>query len=432
MKKLLFCLLTIQVVLMGQDVKYTMPEEIGEHEGTWLQWPHDYTYGTGWRDQVEDSWVEMTKALVEGERVHIIAYDQREENHIQSQLVNSGVDMSKVDFFQYKTNDFWVRDNGPIFVYDQDDNLRILDWGFNGWGGDADYNFCDQIPVLLSSDLSIPLVDVSKVVLEGGALEIDGKGTMMATRSSVTQADRNPNFTEQEIEEYFTTYLGLENFIWLDGKSGEDITDMHIDGFVKFHDSATLVTMSDADLEYWGVSAKDRNSLANARNKNGDPYRHVILPLTQQNVTTSWGKKLGYKGSYVNYYIANKVVLVPQYKDAQDPVAIQLLEELYPQRRVVGIDCRNMYAEGGMIHCVTQQQPVEKIALGNIHQKQSRVNTFPNPCKETVFFQLQTPSHEPVSIRVFDLQGRQVRESFYNHHRQPPQTTTGVIGGRSK
>jgi agmatine deiminase len=143
----------------------------------------------------------------------------------------------------------------------------------------------------------------------------------------------------------------------LEGKAGLEITDMHIDGFARFGNATTIVTMNEADLLDWQVPQADITTLYAAKNKAGTAYSLLKIPLTKNNVSTAYGKNLGYKGSYINYYIANTTVLVPNYNDPNDAVANNLIQNLYPTRTVVGIDVRNLYENGGMIHCVTQQQP---------------------------------------------------------------------------
>jgi len=332
-----------------------------QHEGTWLQWPHNFTYPPYHQDDNEPAFIAMVSALESGEKVHIIVYDANEKTHVQQVLTTANIPLINIDFYIHPNDDYWVRDNGPIFVYDANNDLTILDFGFNGWGGDTPFALDDLIPTLVASDLSLPVVDLSAMVLEGGAIEIDGHGSVMMTRSSVSAADRNPNLTETQIENYMTTYLGLTNFIWLDGQFGGnlDITDMHIDGFAKFIDSTIIVTMSNADLTYWGLSSQDIATLTSATNINGTPYTYVTLPLTQNDVSTSWGGSVNFKGSYVNYYVANTAVLVPVYNDPNDAPALSIIQTLYPSRTIVGIDCSNLFYEGGMVHCVTQQQPID-------------------------------------------------------------------------
>lgn len=349
-------------ILMADDnnsAQYTMPEEGAPHEGTWLQWPHQYQYGKTYRNRLDNTWVEMCKQLVSGENVHIIAYDEAEKTRITKLLEQAKVPMQHIDFYILPTDDVWVRDNVPIFVKDQKGATVIEDWGFNGWGKKADYASCDKIPSEVGKLKQIPVVNLNKKMInEGGAVELDGNGTLMATKSAILNSNRNPGMTQKEAEALFSQYLGVKHFIWLEGVPGLEITDMHIDGFARFGNKHTIVTMSPKDLLYWQVTQQDINTLYAARDAQGKPYTFVTLPLTKNDVTTEYGKNLGYKGSYVNYYLANGKVLVPTYNDPNDAVAIAKLQQLYPDRKVVGIDVRNLYENGGMIHCVTQQQPL--------------------------------------------------------------------------
>lgn len=354
------------MINMNLFSQFVMPEETIDHEGTWLQWPHQYEYELSYRNSLDAIWVAMTQALVGGEKVHIIAYDNTEKNRIISLLTAASIPLTNVDFYIFPTNDVWVRDNGPIFVYDTNGNLLIEDWGFNGWGGKYNYNLDNPIPTSISDSIGIPVVNLNSIMTcEGGAVELDGNGVLMACKSSIISQSpansvRNPGMTQSQAETILSQYLGISKFIWLDGNVGDpdDITDFHIDGFAKFLNSDTLVTMSNSDLVYWGASTADISTLYGASNINNIIYIKIYLPLTQNNVVTTLGKNLG-KGSYVNYYVANNVVLVPNYNDPNDAVANSIIQELYPNRKVVGIDVRNLYEKGGMIHCVTQQQPID-------------------------------------------------------------------------
>lgn len=338
-------------------VLYTMPEEAAPHEGTWLQWPHEYQYGKTYRNRLDATWVAMTRALVQAEKVHLVVYDQGEQERVTGLLQTARVPMANVDFRIIPTDDVWVRDNGPIFVKDRDGQLMIEDWGFNAWGGKADYSNCNRVPLNVANSLGLSLIDLDGTMInEGGSIEIDGHGVLMACKSSVLNQNRNPGMTQGQAEALFTKYLGATRFIWLEGKAGLDITDMHIDGFARFIDSTTIITMQEEDLDYWQVPERDIRTLYQARNKNEAPYKLVKVPLTRNEVVTTYDKHVG-KASYINYYIANNMVLVPNYNDPNDTVANQIIGELYPGRQVIGIDCRDLFANGGMIHCVTQQQP---------------------------------------------------------------------------
>jgi agmatine deiminase len=337
---------------------YVMPDETLEHEGTWLQWPHDKTYGADFRDGLDPTWVEMTRALVASENVHIVAYDATEQARIEALLEAEGVALDRVDFTLQPTDDVWIRDNGPIYVFDEDDNLAIEGWGFNGWGGKTPFELSREVPSVIAEQQGLDYIDLQDLMInEGGSVVMDGAGTLMATRSSILNDNRNPGMTQAQAEAHFEKYLGVENFIWLDGVAGQEITDMHIDGFATFAPGNKIVTLDDFSLADWGVADADIDTLFGATNASGEPYEFVFTPLTRDNVVTTWGQNLGYPGSYINYYVANTVVLVPNYNDPNDVIANALIQELYPDREVIGIDVRNLYAEGGMVHCVTQQQP---------------------------------------------------------------------------
>lgn len=343
-----------------EDILYRMPEESEEHEGTWLQWPHEHQYGFDYRNRLDDTWVLMTKELVGSEKVHLIVYDNTEEERVTNLLTNAGVELTNIDFKIYKTDDIWIRDNGPIYVRDKDGKLVIENWGFNGWGNDAKYENCNEIPKKIAADQNRTIIDISdEIISEGGSVEIDGHGTLMACKSSIINNNRNRGMSQADIEKLFTKYLGITNYIWLDGVAGLEITDMHIDGFARFGNSTTIVTMEQKDLLEWEVPQSDIDILYSATNKNETPYTYIKIPLTQNNVVTTYGKDLKYKGSYINYYIANTKILIPNYEDPNDELANQMIQDLYPNRTVVGIDVRNLYANGGMIHCVTQQQPID-------------------------------------------------------------------------
>lgn len=322
-------------------IRYTMPGEEAEHEGTWLQWPHKYTWGQDTPDRYDQIWIEMTQALHHGEKVHIVAYNEKEKSRITQLLRAAGVDLSQIDFLIEKTEDVWIRDNGPIFVRDENNNLLISNWEFNGWGGKHDFYYDNQIPSHVSHAIGVAKVDVD-MVLEGGAIEIDGAGTLMATRSAILNDNRNPGLTQAQAEAFFKHYLGVVHFIWLDGIAGEDITDYHIDGFARFAPGNVLLTHAKENM----FSPREYEVLSTAKNANGEWYTRVELPVA-----------INAEGSYMNYYVGNEVVLVPNYQEATDAEANAIIQELYSDREVIGIVVNELWKDGGAIHCVTQQQP---------------------------------------------------------------------------
>ena len=346
------------------QILYRMPDESEPHEGTWLQWPHQYQHGINYRNDLDATWVAMTSVLQATEKVHIIAYDATEQTRITALLNAASVPLTNINFTIHHTDDVWVRDNGPIYVRDAQGNLVIEDWGFNGWGGKFQSANCNAIPSLVGTDTGKTVVNLNSIMVnEGGSVELDGHGVLMATKSAIISQSpansvRNLGMSQAQAEANFTKYLGATKFIWLDGGfSAADVTDMHIDGIAKFVSGNKMVTMSNTDLSSWGLSSHDIATLNAASSASSQVYTKVILPLTQNNVTTQTGTTLGYKGSYINFYVANGKVLVPNYNDPNDSVANNIIAGLYPGRTVVGIDVRNLYANGGMVHCVTQQQP---------------------------------------------------------------------------
>lgn len=209
------------------------------------------------------------------------------------------------------------------------------------------------------------------MVNEGGSVETDGNGVLMACKSSVISQEkesiRNKGITQSEAENIFKKYYGVSKVIWLDGVTGLDVTDMHIDEFMKFINHNTMLTMKEEDLLELGLSESDVEKLYSATNAEGKEYKKVYIPATKNKMKTVYGKELEDKGSYVNYYVANGVVLVPNYGDTNDKIANEIVQKQYPDRKVIGIDVRNLYENGGMIHCVTQQQPAGKLLKENIN-----------------------------------------------------------------
>ncbi|MFC6260556.1 agmatine deiminase family protein [Levilactobacillus fujinensis] len=333
---------------------YYFPSETAKHEGTWLTWPHRFTYGRAYQNEITPIWVAMTKALVNGENVHIIAYDVKEQKRITTRLTQAKIPMTKVDFTISKSDDVWSRDTGPLFVRTSAGKLAIADFKFNGWGDKTAHKNDNHLPAAVAKAKNLPLLSIPNFVLEGGSIELDGHGTAMLCKSSVLNPNRNPGISQAKAETYLTKYFGVIHFIWLDGVIGEDITDAHIDGMARFYDSRTILTVSKADFYqlYEGSHRQDYTKLQTATNAQGKPYKLVTLPMTAKKV-----RGLDYKGSYLNYYVGNDVVLVPTYHDKNDQTALKIFGRLYPDRKIVGIDVTALYQYGGMLHCVTQQQP---------------------------------------------------------------------------
>lgn len=261
---------------------YYFPAEESLHEGTWLTWPHHYTYGIEYRNEVENIWLEMVIALQNGERIHIIAYDEFEQERINMLLESKNIDLSQIDFVIAKSDDVWSKDTGPMFVINDAGEITIADFSFDGWGGKMPYKNDDKISSIVAKAKNIPIVSIPDFVLEGGSVELDGNGTAMLCKSSVISENRNSGISVEEAEKYLSRYLGATNFIWLEGVVGEDITDAHIDGMARFLDSETLLTVSEQDFFelYENIVENDYEALLNAKNSNGEYYQILELPMT--------------------------------------------------------------------------------------------------------------------------------------------------------
>lgn len=361
------------------SVEFVFPGEWEVHEGTWLIWPHNYgLIEPEYVDMIDEIWITMTSALHTGEKVHIIVYSGDEQNRISKLLEGAGVDLSQVDFLIAETDQFWARDCGPIFVLDKEGVPAILDWGYNGYGRmdklgpDVPEDLRWEMPEFVREEylenyikddvlasevakaIGFKCIDLNGFVLEGGAIETDGCGTIITTESCILNENRNEGVTRESAERFFKKYLGVTNVIWLEGSPDEDITDGHIDGLLRFADANTIVTMSEDDYyeTYDYTPEGDYDKVINAKNAVGEKYDIITLPITAEDV--EW---LGWRANYLNYYAGNDVVIVPIYGDVMDDVALETLREVYPEKKIVPVNGEVLAMIGGGVHCVTQQQP---------------------------------------------------------------------------
>ena len=345
---------------------FFFPSEEAHHEGTWLTWPHKYAYnqdyyfdggidGETYVELIEPVWLEMTKALHTGETVHIIVYNEEELARVENLLSENEVDLNCIDFVIMETNDVWMRDTGPIFTVKNGNELAIANFVYDGYGNTiAPENYAKdaQIAANIASIKGFECIDLD-MVLEGGSVEVDGNGTLIAAKSSVVGSERNTKMRVKEVEQYLKKYFGVSNIIWIEGLKNYDMTDGHIDACVKFAEGNKLVTLPYEDfMWYCTETEKDWKVVSKAVNAQGVPYEIVEIPLTE-----TFYEELDDYGCYLNYYVGNEVVLVPIYGDVNDQLALDIIAKLYPSRNVVGINCLNLALFGGMVHCVTQQQP---------------------------------------------------------------------------
>jgi agmatine deiminase len=349
---------------------FYMPAEWEVHEGTWLQWPHNNTYPDH-QLRLEHIWLAMTEALHEHETVHIVASDQRGGEHLQHLISYYGLDESRIDIHTIPTDDVWSRDSGPIFLVDGEGELAVTEWNFNGWGGRYPCDKDRLVPAEIARIQSVPLF-TGPIVLEGGAIDVNGQGTLIACRTSIINPNRNPGKSQTEIEGALQQYLGVRRVIWLSGAPRDfcdsvgDDTDFHVDLAARFVDESTVLYSwtDDRSHPFYPYLVRHREELEQATTESGEPLALLPLPLPQMRLyaigdasTRPPFETKSALASYTNFYVANGVVLVPVYGDINDAGAKSILAEHFPERRMVGIPAHAVAELGGMMHCITQQQP---------------------------------------------------------------------------
>ena len=353
-----------------KSLGYLIPAEWETHEGTWLIWPHEDTY-EGSQLHLEHLWLEMTWVLQEGEIVHIVVPDHARLEHLQHQLGFFGIPDKNIDIHIIPNDDVWVRDCGPIFIRNSQGGLAVTAWNFNGWGERSPYKKDRLVPERIAEKFSLPLF-TAPITLEGGGIEVNGSGTLIATRSSIINPNRNPGKSQSEIEKAIKDYLGINHFIWLSGATRDfcdtvgSSTDMHVDAYARFTDESTVLYLwtDDESNIFYPVLKQHRDELLNATTESGKQLTVIPLPKPENVMYSTidlpprppFENRLSLT-SYVNFYIANNVVLVPVYGDVNDSTAKSILAEHFPTRDIIGIPAWAPAELGGMMHCVTQQQP---------------------------------------------------------------------------
>jgi len=324
---------------------YRMPAEGEPHAATWLSWPRrDGISFPGSFDRVLPTLRAMVEALVGSEQVCINVSNGAHE--AEAREVLHGLSMERIP-----TNEPWCRDHGPIFLTrDVDPKLAIVDWDYNAWGNKyPPFDLDEVVPTRVAEILDLP-VFYPKMILEGGSIEVNGAGVCLTTEGCLLNKNRNPNLSRAEIEEHLRDFLGVREILWLgEGTAGDD-TDGHIDNLARFVSEWTVVAIVEKDQNSPNYAPLQENL---QRLDDMNIIDIIELPTTRRMTR----EDLVLPASYANFYIANNVVLAPTYADPNDEVALSILRECFPDRKVVGIDCRELIWGLGTFHCLTQQQP---------------------------------------------------------------------------
>jgi agmatine deiminase len=340
---------------------FRMPAEWAPHEGTFLGWPHELTDWPGKFAPIPWAFAEIVRHLARVEHVYLLVEDGAAESRVKLILKKSDVHLDNVQFMRVPTDRGWMRDSGPICVANDSGEVSFNHFVFNGWAKYSNHQKDAQAVTRINKGLRrkilLPVHNGRRVVLEGGSIDVNGLGTLLTTEECLQSKiqQRNPGLSKNDYEQVFLDYLGVTHVIWLKNGIAGDDTHGHVDDLSRFVDSTTVVTIVEENKSDANYSALQEQLalLQSAKDQDGKPLRIETLPMP---APVFFGKQR-LPASYANFYIANKVVLVPVFNDPNDRIALNTLARLFPGREIVPIYCRDLVLGLGTIHCMTQQLP---------------------------------------------------------------------------
>lgn len=343
-----------------------MPAEWEPHQATWIAWPHNPSDWPGRFSPIPFVYAEIIRHLSRVEHVHVLVNDSASRARAQKVLKQAGLACTTISFHLWPTDRVWTRDSGAIFLRNErDGKIGATDWRFNAWAKYSDWKRDNLIAAKMAAEAHAeawqPIADVrgkpTRLVLEGGSIDVNGRGTLLTTEECLLSEiqQRNPGVTRRGIEQAFTDYLGARHVIWLKRGIAGDDTHGHVDDIARFVAPDTVVAANEENRndENYLPLQENLEILRNSKTQDGTPPSVVTIPMPEPVIFK--GQRL--PASYANFYIANGLVLVPTFNDANDKVALNTLSSLFPDRKVVGIHCGDFIWGLGAIHCMTQQQP---------------------------------------------------------------------------
>lgn len=343
---------------------YGMPAEWAPHTSTWIAWPHNAEDWPGKFQPIPWVYSEIVRHLSQVEEVNILVNDERAQKVATRILTRAGANLARLHFHHWRTDRIWLRDSGPIFVK-QADELAITNWKFNAWAKYPNWQNDDQIPEHVAKLRDMRRIDPTvttdgkerRVVLEGGSIDVNGAGAVLTTEECLLSdvQQRNPGVSREQLEQVFREYLGVEQVLWLNRGCAGDDTHGHVDDIARFVATDTIVAATESNTadENHLPLAENLDRLRSFRQHKSEPYKVVELPMPAPVVFDN--ERL--PASYANFYIANGLVLVPTFNDANDRIALNTLADCFPDRKVVGIHCGDFIWGLGALHCMTQQEP---------------------------------------------------------------------------
>jgi agmatine deiminase len=340
---------------------FRMPAEWEPHRATWIAWPHHAPDWPGKFAAIPWVYAEIARHLAQSETVCILVDDGTMEERVRRILRKAGISLGRVEFYHVPTDRVWTRDYCPLFVVNAAGEVALTDWHFNGWAKYPNWQRDDAVPgrvaALLGRSIRQPTVKGRRVVLEGGSIDVNGRGLLLTTEECLLSAEqaRNPGLSPAEVERVLCEFLGARKVLWLHRGIAGDDTHGHVDDLARFVGPRTVVTVveDDPDDENYHPLQENLERLRGMTDLEGRPLEVVTLPMPDPVVFA--GQRL--PASYANFYIANDRVLVPTFNDPQDRIALGTLAELFHGRAVVGIHAVDLVWGLGTLHCLTQQEP---------------------------------------------------------------------------
>ncbi|MFV9504324.1 MAG: agmatine deiminase family protein [Oscillochloridaceae bacterium umkhey_bin13] len=338
-----------------RSLGYRMPAEWATHQATWLSWPHKAESWPGKLDRVLPVYAQAVAALARSEPVRINVNDAAMEAQARALLAEAGA-QGQIQFHRFPTNDAWCRDHGAIFVVRDDaPRLAAIDWDYNAWGGKyPPYALDGEIPRQMAAYLDVPCFPAG-MVLEGGSIEVDGRGLLLTSEQCLLNPNRNPHLSQAEIELHLREFLGVDKILWLgEGIVGDD-TDGHIDDIARFVAPGVVLAAVEEDPQDPNYHPLQENlrRLELMTDLMGNPLTILTVPMPPP--LEYQGQRL--PASHINYYIANQIILLPTFGGASDGRVAAVLARCYPDRTIVGLDCTDVVWGLGAWHCLTQQVP---------------------------------------------------------------------------
>ncbi len=335
---------------------FSFPAEWEKQDALWLSWPHKEESWPGKIHSIYGPYSQFIKLVAADQLVRINVADEAMKTFAMGHIMAAGANMDNISFYFHPTNDAWCRDHGPAFVINRETGEKaVVDWGYNAWGGKyPPFDLDDVVPTKIAKEFNLKLF-TPPIVMEGGSVEFNGKGTILTTTACLLNENRNPHLTKEQIEGYLKDYYGQEQVLWLgDGIVGDD-TDGHIDDITRFvaEDTVLTVVEEDPNDENYELLQENLAALKEMTLLDGRPLKIVELPMPKPVIYED--QQL--PASYANFYIANKVVVVPVFNDANDQRALDIIQGCFPDRKVVGIDSVDIIWGLGSFHCLSQQEP---------------------------------------------------------------------------